>query len=454
MQRRKYLDIVLGELHCRDVQISCSDAVIDLFGHRSTALANVSMKLYVEMKRKEEDNVQLLRFISATRTKLGGGFLDYDKLNPITPERMEVELDALHTRHLLVDTLKSEVEDALRRFEQSFEHKMVLTGSLAWRHFEHFNANFWNRLRLALREAEAFEELAEEWELHMGEALPKLLVEYQQQLYAEYSVERTEGKRDKLLLDRQSSSALSLLEELLKDRGDGEEKLNFRWQEGAEAMVDLLFKRYKAKRKRSIETMAADCKEFNLFEIWVKNQQERMVTLACRFPAGVLMQLFVIAQRTMTGEWLAEQCVGFDPDACDCEEAWGEDCIQMVSACVLAVITAALPALKTDLVLARWCTYAIDTLQPDIVARKDEMHGMYSHPEENNQELWTDVWYAHNLVSKLLPELDLDYVDIPDEERTSNPGSGEEDSEDDRDLEEQSQYVDVQWSAGPPLPPA
>jgi hypothetical protein len=60
------------------------------------------------------------------------------------------------------------------------------------------------------------------------------------------------------------------------------------------------------------------------------------------------------------------------PDAHECREAWGDDCKQLVSACFLAVITAALPSIRGDLVLARWCVYAIDTLQEDIAARKDD----------------------------------------------------------------------------------
>jgi hypothetical protein len=147
VQQQKYLELILGEVHCRDVRPVCSPAVVELFGHRSRALAKVKMKLYVLMTRKEADTSNLSSLVSSIRTRLRASFLpaadDYidsadgtdgegceasvrqqqaqqeqqrQRQELIARERVDALLDALHSRHLLLDLSKEEMDDGMRRY--------------------------------------------------------------------------------------------------------------------------------------------------------------------------------------------------------------------------------------------------------------------------------------------------------------------------------------------------
>jgi hypothetical protein len=293
---------------------------------------------------------------------------------------------------------------------------------------------------------------------------------YEEHLYAQHRTKRARGVGKgaaelfaQLKVQRVSTDALSLLALLQRDSGVGSGgggggggggsgsggsgggggsssgggsggQLCFDWERAANEAVENMFDHHTSVRKRHIlevERMEEEgdyLDDFDaltgagghperLFEQWVQHQQQRMQGLVTLHPEGTLLQLFVVAHRTLSARWLVDRAPPFEEDVEDVFDFIGAHCQQLVAALTCAVITKALPVLKSRLPLARWCLYALDTLPADVsrqanlVLSEASGHEISSDDDEGygaddfglEEAVYAELRNAHALVTALIP---------------------------------------------------
>jgi hypothetical protein len=426
ISRSEHLKGILHSL--RDTPSGCK--VEDLFNGKSATFAKGQRKMHKQLKEREEGDESLLMSIRAIQVKFVGSFGSPDAASAAaagstTSAPIEEQLQALHARHLLFDKLALEMRKAFDKYDDSYDSQL-----------QEAKQRCWGTLRADLRDVDAVSERFEAMQSTFAKRLAALTARHKISLYKHLRITpqaATEVKQlfDELKAEGVAADSVSLLDHLMKNKST---ELCSRWRSAAEEQVGQMFTAYhELTEERLFYNNNPDDPdpnfgiEYENFQCWLEWQCARMDGLMGRYPRGMMMQLVVIAQHTVTGFWLGDKHFNrwVPPYLSHGEgyaEAWGGDCKREVSRLFYQVVQKAIRALEADLVLARWCVYALGTLEADIlkIYPKDMIDGDYSDKGLKGSD-YGDLWRAYKLILALLPE------------QTANNCThcSEEDSEDD-----------------------